>query len=117
MRLDLACNIKVGDVVYNCFMDELVITAISKDINPKQIFFGTVDTKLHRASYDSNDVYLKNCEGESDEEKSWVNWAKDNREFFEEFDHIETMREIYKIGFGNGFQHRIKIRAEELLQK
>jgi hypothetical protein len=117
MRVDLANSVKVGDVIYNCFMDELVVTSVYKDIKSRKVVFGTVDTRLHRASYDSNDVYLKDLEEEGDEEKSWVNWAKDNRDFFEEFDHIETMKEIYKIGFGNGFAHKHKYSFEEIMQK
>lgn len=117
MRIDLAKNVKVGDVVYNCFMDELVITLINKDVNSTEIFFGTVDTRLHRASYSSNDIYLKNLEEESDDEKAWVNWAKDNRDFFDEFDHIETMKEVYKTAFCHGFEHKRKITFEEMMQK
>lgn len=121
MRIDLASNIKIGDIVYNCFMEHLVITSVYHDLSNKsgfhRIVFGTVDTRLNKTSYDSNDVYLEDLEGESDEEKSWVSWAKDNRDFFIEFDHIETMKEIYKIGFGNGFEYRKKIKFEEAMQK
>jgi hypothetical protein len=117
MRIDVADTMKIGDIVYNCFMDELVITSFSKDINCKQIFFGTIDTRLHRASYDSNDLYLKDLEDESDDEKSWVEWAKNNRDFFDEFDHIETMKEVYKTAFCNGFEHKRKIKFEEVMQK
>jgi hypothetical protein len=116
MRIDLADNLKVGDIVYNCFMDELVITSIIKNVS-KRIFFGTVDTRLHAASYDSSDLYLKNLEDETDDEKSWVEWAKNNRDFFDEFDHIETMKDLYKIGFCRGFEHRQKITFEEAMQK
>ena len=117
MRIDLANNIKLGDIVYNCFMDELVIATIDKHVDSKQIFFGTIDTRLHRANYDSNDVYLKNLEDETDDEKAWVGWAKNNRDFFETFDHIETMKEIYKTGFCQGFEYKRKISTEEMLQK
>lgn len=121
MRIDLANAVKVGDVIYNCFMDELVVTSIFHDLKNTsgfhKIVFGTVDTRLNRASYDANDVYLKDLYGESDEEKSWIAWAKDNREFFAEFDHIDTMKEIYMIGFGAGFQHKRTITYEEMMQK
>jgi hypothetical protein len=117
MRIDLADNIKLGDIVYNCFMDELVITTINKHIDSKKIFFGTIDTRLRRASYDSNNVYLKNLEDEADDEKAWVNWAKDNRDFFDEFDHIETMKEVYKIAFYNGFEYKRQTIFQEQMQK
>lgn len=117
MRLDVAIDLKIGDVVYNCFMDELVITSINRVVDSNKIFFSTVDTRLHRASYDSNNIYLKNLEDETDDEKSWVNWAKDNRDFFDEFDHIETMKEVYKTAFCHGFEHRRKYSYEEQMQK
>lgn len=117
MRIDLADALNVGDIVYNCFMDELVITSINKITNSKQIFFGTIDTRLNKASYDSKDVYLKNLEDESDDEKAWVNWAKDNRIFFDEFDNMESMKQIYKIAFCHGYEHKKKISFEEAMQK
>ena len=115
MRIDLAENIKVGDTVYNCFMNALVVTSIYRKDNV--IIFSTVDTRLNRGNYDSADVYLPNLEEESDDEKSWVNWAKDNRDFFDAFDHIETMKEIYKTAFCNGFEYKRKITFEENMQK
>ena len=121
MRLDLAQEIKMGDKVYNCFMDPLVVTSIYKDVADSggfhRIVFGTVNTRLDRASYDSSDVYLADLDGESDDEKSWVNWAKDNRDFLLEFDHIETMKEIYRAAFYNGFEHKRKVSFEEMMQK
>jgi hypothetical protein len=116
MRIDLADNIKLGDVVYNCFMDELVVTSIYGKGSSK-IIFSTIDTRLHRSNYNFSDLYLTDLEGESDDEKSWVNWAKDNRDFFNEFDHIETMKDLYKIGFCRGFENRQKITFEEAMQK
>lgn len=117
MRNDLAQNIKVGDTVYNCFMDALVVTSIYYNVSEHTTIIGTVDTRLNRATYDSNDIYLIDLEGETDDEKSWINWAKDNRDFFNEFDHIETMKEIYKIGFCSGFEHKRRVIFEEQMQK
>ena len=121
MRIDLANDIKVGDTICNCFMDRLVVTSIRKDISDTnkfhRIIFGTVDTRLNRASYDSVDVYFDDLHGETDDEKSWVSWAKENRDFFDEFDHIETMKEIYKTAFCNGYEHKKKITFEETMQK
>jgi hypothetical protein len=117
MRKDLAQNIKIGNTVYNCFMDTLVVTSIYHDLSQHSIIFGTVDTRLNKASYDSKDIYLSDLEEESDDEKSWVNWAKDNRDFFDEFDHIETMKEVYKTAFYNGFEHKRQIIFQEQMQK
>ena len=84
MRIDVADTIKIGDIVYNCFMDELVVTSIYGKGSSK-IVFSTIDTRLHRSSYNFSDLYLKGLEDESDDEKSWVSWAKNNRDFFDEF--------------------------------
>lgn len=116
MRIDLANNVKVGDIVYNCFMDELVVTSIYGKGSSK-IVFSTIDTRLHRSNYNFSDLYLKDLEDETDDEKAWVNWAKDNRDFFDDFDHIETMKEVYKTAFCHGFEHNRKYSYEEIMQK
>jgi hypothetical protein len=117
MRIDIANNLKIGDIIFNCFMDELIVTSIHKDIKSQQVFFGTVDTRLNKQSYNFRDVYDKDFTDESDDEKAWVNWAQDNRDFFDEFDHIETMREVYKTAFCHGFEHKQRIKFEEAMQK
>jgi hypothetical protein len=121
MRIDLAQDIFIGDIIYNCFMDQLIVTSIKKDMADNRgfhrIVFETIDNNSHKANYSSDDVYFSDLYGESDDEKSWVGWAKENRDFFEVFDHIETMKEIYKIGFCNGFEYRRKISFEEMMQK
>lgn len=121
MRIDLAQSVKVGDTVYNCFMDKLVVSSILKEVGSNgafdRIVFSTVDTRLHNASYDPADIYFEDLYGESDDEKSWVEWAKNNRDFLYTFDHIETTKEIYKTGFCNGFEHKRKMSYEEMMQK
>jgi hypothetical protein len=117
MRIDLVESIKVGDTIYNCFLDNLVVSSIFKDIENNRIVFGTIDTRLNKASYDPTDVYFEDLYGESDDEKSWVEWAKNNRDFLYDFDHIETVKEIYKTAFCKGFEHKNKITYEEMMQK
>ena len=117
MRLDLANEVKVGDTIYNCFMDPIVVTSIYVDVSNKNIVFSTIDTRLNRANYNPDNVYLSDLDGETDDEKSWISWAKDNRDFFDEFDHIETMKELYKIAFCRGFEHKRQTAFEEQMQK
>jgi hypothetical protein len=117
MRLDLAADIKVGDTVYNCFMDALVVTSIYHNVSEHTFVFSTIDTRLNRANYAHEDIYLSDLADETDDEKSWVSWAKDNKDFFDTFDHIETMKEIYKVGFCKGFEHKQQISFEEQMQK
>lgn len=115
MRIDLAKAIKVGDTLYNCFMDPMVVTSIYKDNN--NIIFSTIDTKLYRRGYSYEDIYFSDLYGESDEEKSWINWIKNNRDTLDTFDDIENSKKMYKIGFANGFQYKHQISIEEMLQK
>jgi hypothetical protein len=122
MRPDIALGVNIGDTVYNCFMDVLIVqekTVFSADTHPSYnyIKFIVRDSNNNTHGYDCSDLYLPGLEDEDDAEKSWVNWAKDNKEFFNIFDHIEASKEIYKIGYGNGFDYRQKISYEEMMQK
>lgn len=121
MNIDVAVGIKDGDIIYNVFMEQLVVRSYSWKFNSHgkiaSITFHAADKNNQIHVYEYQDVYDKDMTWESDEEKSWVDWAKDNKDFILEFDHIESIKEIYKIGFANGFSHRKKLLAEEMLQK
>jgi hypothetical protein len=124
MRLDLAMNMKIGDVAYNAFMDKLVITSRFDRVNGDgtkiaDIIFGTIDTRLRAESYMFDDLYFADLEGESDEEKSFVNWAKDNRDFFgsDEYENCNLLKQAYKQGYAMGFNSRLKTSYEEQMQK
>jgi hypothetical protein len=122
MRLDIAQGVNIGDTVYNCFMEPLVVKdkiGYSLDTYPnyEYIKFVVADNNNKEHNYLYGDVYLQDLEDEDDAEKSWVNWAKDNKEFFNIFDHIEASKEIYKIGYGRGFDYKRQISYEEMMQK
>jgi len=117
MRLDLANEIQIGDTVYNCFMSKLIVDSIHKDNAGVGNFHRIVFRTAEGVEYDSQDVYLQDLYGESDDEKSWVSWAKENQDFFETFDHIATMKEVYKVAFCNGFEYKRQITFEEMMQK
>jgi hypothetical protein len=118
MRLDQAISLKVGDVVYNVFMDELVITSIFKQ-SPEMTIFSTIDTRLNRETYQYCDLYLKNLEEESDEEKSFVDWAIKNRNIVNQEDYsvFGSVKRAYMAGFSQGFKYKRHISAQEQLQK
>jgi hypothetical protein len=122
MRHDLALNVKLGDTVYNCCMDALIVTGIDYVIYFVPIRFHTIEKNssnlyLSSTAYNIQNLYLADLEGETDDEKSWVNWAKDNKDFLLTFDHLETVKEIYKTAFLNGFNHKQVTSFEELMQK
>lgn len=111
----LADSIKVGDTVCNTFMQKFVVSSISQEDNG--LVFAMVDTGLNTHYYSYEDIYFTDLYGESDEEKSWIDWAKNNKEFVETFDHLSTIKWIYQQGFADGFVYRKKISHEEMMQK
>lgn len=121
MNIDIALSVKVNDIIYNCFMDQLTVKSYSCKFNDlgkiSSMTFDTVDSNNYSRTYDYENVYDKHMTWESDEEKSWVDWASQNKDFIFEFDHIDTIKNIYKIGFANGFNYRKKINYEEMMQK
>lgn len=122
MRTDIALGVNVGDTVYNCFMEPLIVhekTVFTADTYPSHnyIKFIVRDCNNNTHGYNCSDLYLSGLEDEDDAEKSWVNWAKDNKDFFNIFDHIDASKEIYKIGYSNGFDYKQKVSYQEMMQK
>lgn len=122
MRLDIAQGVNLGDTIYNCFMEPLMVKdkiGYSLDTYPnyEYIKFVVIDNGDKEHSYLHGDVYLQDLGDEDDAEKSWVNWATDNKDFLTTFDHIETMKEIYKTAFANGFEYRRSVSHKEQMQK
>jgi hypothetical protein len=122
MRIDIARGLKIGDIVYNCFLDQLVITSrYDQFVDNKtnlSIILSTVNTRLYKETYSSDDLYLTDFQDESDEEIAWVHWAKDNRDLLTEDEYsFKILKECFKQGFSKGFEHKKKISAHEMLQK
>lgn len=122
MRSDIAMGVKIGDTVYNCFMEEFTIqekTVFTADTHPSYhyIKFVVKDKNNNIYDYACSELYLHDLLDEDDAEKAWVGWAKDNKNFFSTFDHIATNKELFKIGFGRGFQYQRQISYEEMMQK
>jgi hypothetical protein len=54
----------------------------------------------------------------SDEESSFMNWAKENRESIEEqLENLDLIKQSYMQGFDAGFSYKKIISHEELMQK
>ncbi len=115
MRLDLAMGLKVGDKIVNVFMDELVISAIDHSYDPKPPVFIALDTMLQKHYLWFDDIYYPDLSDICDEEKSFVLWAKDNRQFVGE--NSRLLKTVYMQGFSMGFEHRRRITHEEAMQK
>lgn len=122
MRPDIALGVKVGDTLYNCFMEPLTVhekTVYTADTHPRHdyIKFVVKDIRNNVHNYACEDLYLGDLEDEDDAEKAWINWAKDNKDFLITFDHIETTKEVFKVGFGRGFDYKRQYTYEEMMQK
>lgn len=116
MRLDLAIGLKPGDKVVNVFMDELVISSIDYSISPsKPPVFTALDTRLQKHYLWFDEIYHPDLEDICDEEKSFVLWAKDNKQLIGENSRLS--KEIYMQGYANGFNSRVKYSHEEQMQK
>lgn len=115
MRLDLAMGLKVGDKIVNVFMDELVISKIDHTYDPKPPVYIALDTMLQKHYLWFDDMYYPDLSDICDEEKSFVLWAKDNRQLIGENSRLS--KEIYMQGYANGFSSRLKYSHEEQMQK
>lgn len=121
MRQDLAIGTNIGDTLYNCFMEPL--TVVEKTVfnhengSVSDIKFVVKDQANNTHSYKYEDLYFSDLADEDDAEKSWINWAKNNKDFFDIFDHITTIKEIYKIGFCEGFEYKKYLTHMESMQK
>lgn len=117
MKIHNAAGIQPGDMVYNCFMEQFKVVEKTVLIPDHNIKFIVRDEYNNTHSYSCDDLYLKDLEDEDDAEKAWINWAKDNKDFFNIFDHIEASKEMYKIGFAHGFEYKKNNTYKELMQK
>lgn len=115
MRLDLAMGLKVGDKIVNVFMDELVISKIDHTYDPKPPVFIALDTMLEKHYLWFDDMYYPDLSDICDEEKSFVLWAKDNKQFIGE--NSRLLKTVYMQGFAMGFDHKKKISHEDAMQK
>lgn len=121
MRPDQAQILVSGDKVVDSFMTQLTVKSVKSVHNHNEellhILIITEDSDCKQDTYHHEDVYLPDLDGVSDEEKSWLNWAKENQDFLEEFDHLPSVRLIYMRGFADGYSYKKKISYEEAMQK
>lgn len=116
MRLDQAMRLNVGDKVVDCFMDELIISEIEYIYNPpKPPVFIALDTRLQKHYLLFDEIYHPDLEDICDEEKSFVMWAKDNREFIGE--NSRLLKTVYMQGFANGCEYKRHLKYMEAMQK
>jgi hypothetical protein len=62
-----------------------------------------------------DEIYYPDLSDICDEEKSFVLWAKDNRQFIGE--NSRLLKTVYMQGFAMGFEHKKQTSYEEQMQK
>ena len=119
MRLDLAMGLRIGDVVFNAVGKRLII----EHYDSTSMVFSAVDTRLCSSKYMLDDIYLEDLYGESDEEKSFVHWIRDNKVadsdiLYNKFNLcFSLMKQTYKQGYAMGFHSKRQYSYEEQMQK
>lgn len=118
MRLEQARQIKMGQKLHNALLEEVVVTSIFSPSDAGDvILFGTINTRLHKESYSFEDLY-HDLEEVCDEERSFISWAKENREFIlDNEESFKVIKKAYMSGFGNGFAYRQQLSYEAQMQK
>ena len=115
MRLDQAMKLNIGDKVVNCFIDELIISKIDNSYDPKPPVFIALDSELQKHYLWFDEIYHPDLADICDEEKSFIMWAKDNREFVGE--NFRLLKTVYMQGFAMGFEHKKYLTHTEHMQK
>lgn len=118
MRLDQALQVKIGDHLYDPFLEDIIVTHIYKQDGV--LIFTTVDTRISQRVYSYENVYFLNLSPEDicDEELSFIYWAKENRDNIEDnLEMFDIIKQSYMQGFGAGFAHRRKLTHGEQMQK
>jgi hypothetical protein len=117
MRLDQAKELKIGDSIYNCFLDKLIITGIHQD-DVKELIFSTIDTKFTSSAYYYDDLYLLDLSILSQSEAAFLDWTKNNKDLIKNnIEYYQLLKKIFREGFDKGYEFRLIINAEEQLQK
>lgn len=111
MRPDQANLLNKGETIINCFSEPLVF------LKTEGATVIVVNTGLETEVYPCGNLYLKDMDEESDEEISWINWATQNANYIKTKLDLDIVKFAYKQGFANGFSYKLRLTAEEQLQK
>lgn len=115
MRLDQAKTVKIGDVIFNVFLEPVTVSSIH--LNSKPPYFEVVDTRLNTIVLPIENLYLPYLEELPDEEMSFLTWMSENKDILSRPNLYNTFKYIYTKAFLNGYNHKMKVRFEEQMQK
>jgi hypothetical protein len=107
MNLDEVKKLKVGDIVFNIFQEELVVYSISEDIDNKSYVVG-VNTRFGLDWYDSKVLY-KTLNDLTTPEYSFLLWVSKNKKQIYDFmdnDVLDLIRQTYLEAYSQGFSDK-----------
>lgn len=106
MNSDDAKKLKPGDVVFNIFQEELIVSSIHTDQNNTQNII-CVNTGLFLESYPSSSLY-KDLNDLTLPEYSFLLWARKNKNTLlsSNNEDIDIIRQSYIDGYNTGFSDK-----------
>jgi hypothetical protein len=107
MNLDEVKKLKVGDIVFNIFQEELVVHSINIDIS-NQSYIVCVNTRFGIDSYDSKTLY-RSLNNLTVPEYSFLLWVSKNKKQIQDFmdnDVLDLIRQTYLEAYSQGFSDK-----------
>jgi hypothetical protein len=107
MTIEEASKLKVGDVIFNIFQEELVVSSIHLGANDKISNIICVNTGLFLESY-SPSVLYNSLDDLTINEYSFLLWVSKNKTEMLDSDNVELVKKAYIEGYSQGFSDKTK---------
>jgi hypothetical protein len=107
MTIEEASKLKIADVVFNIFQEELVVNSVHMDYDNRLYSVVCVNTGLFLESYHPNVLY-KNLNDLTIEEYSFLLWVSKNKTEMLDSDNVELVKKAYIEGYVQGFSDKTK---------
>jgi hypothetical protein len=105
MTIKEASNLKMGDIIFNIFQEELVVNSIHIDCANQLYSVVCVNTGLFLESYHPNVLY-KNLNDLTIEEYSFLLWVSKNKTQMLDADNVDLIKKAYIEGYSQGFSDK-----------
>jgi hypothetical protein len=123
MNFEEAIKLKTGSKVYDCFGNKLLVYAVDFNLSfvdgkeKKTCFINTIDSKLDKVKLSHENVFVDQ-EFLSDEEKIFVDWISNNKDFINRNqDVLHVINYAFMQGFAEGYKYKKLHTIQELMEK
>jgi hypothetical protein len=123
MNFEEAIKLKTGSKVYDCFGNKLLVYKVDFNLSfvdgkeQKKCFIHTIDSKLDKVKLSHENVFFDQ-EFLSDEEKIFVDWISNNKDFVNKNqDVLHIISHCFLQGFAEGYKYKKKQTLQELMDK